>query len=164
MVLVQKELQNAYIGEYNPPYLYLRWTITANRYNINVTQMSEFEICNNNWTKMARPAGTTITGNIVWPSWETVDKLIDGSTSTKYCPNGALPIIITITLWSEVDFSTYNKYKRYTANDASDRDPKSWTIELSKDGVTWDNVSTITNANITTTRYALAWTWNITLP
>lgn len=144
-------------------YKYLKRTITANRNNIAVTQMSEFELCDSSWTKMSRPSWTTIVGNIVWPSWETVDKLIDGSVNTKYCPNGSLPIIITITLWSTVDFSTYNKYKRYTANDESGRDPKSRTLETSEDGVTWTTISTVTNANITTSRRSLAWTWNISL-
>lgn len=147
-----------------PPQQYLRWTITANRNNLTVTQMSEFEICNSSWTKMARPTWTTITWNIVWPWTETVDKLIDGSTSTKYCPNGSLPIIIMIGLPTKIDFSIYNKYKRYTANDESGRDPKSRTLETSADGVTWTTISTVTNANITTSRYALAWTWDITLP
>lgn len=124
--------------------------------------MSEFELCDSSWTKMSRPSGTTITGNIVWPWSETVDKLIDGSTSTKYCPNGSLPIIITITLWSTVDFSIYNKYKRYTANDWDGRDPVSWTIEASNDWSNWDTVSTVTNATITTNRYSLAWTWSFT--
>lgn len=144
-------------------YKYLRWTITANRNSPTVTQMSEFEICDSNWTKMSRPAGTSITGSIVWPWTETVDKLIDGSTSTKYCPNWSLPITITITLWSDVDFAVYDKYKRYTANDASERDPTSWTIELSTDWNNWITVATVTNATITTSRYALAFTWTITL-
>ena len=162
-VMQERELKNAYIGEYKEWYKYIRWTITANRNNIAVTQMSEFEICDNSWTKMARPSWTTITGSIIWPSGETVDKLIDGSTSTKYCPNGSLPIVITIELWAEIDLSVYNKYKRYTANDESGRDPKSWTIEASRDWSNWDTVSTVTNANITTTRYALAWTWDMTV-
>lgn len=163
MWLVQKELKNAYIGEYNPPYKYIKWYITANRGNLSVTQMSEFELCDANWTKMSRPALTTITWSIVWPGSETVDKLIDGSTSTKYCPNGSLPITITITLWADVDFSTYNKYRWYTANDYNTRDPISWTLSLSSDGSNWTEVSNISNATITTNRYALAWTWDITL-
>jgi len=145
-------------------YKYLRWTITANRNNINVTQMSEFEICDNNWTKMSRPSWTTITGNITWPSWETVDKIIDGSTSTKYCPNGALPVIITITLWESIKFDDYHTYKWYTANDESWRDPVSWTIEVSEDWNNWTTVDTVTNATITTTRYALAYTGTMVRP
>lgn len=126
--------------------------------------MSEFELCDSSWNKMARPTWTATTGNVVWPSWETVDKIIDGSTSTKYCPNGNLPIIITILLPVKIDLSTYNKYKRYTANDENGRDPKSWTLETSEDSTNWTTISTVTNANITTSRYALAWTWDITLP
>ena len=178
MTLVQKEpkaiklwttdIKKVYLGttKVRPTrmYKYIRWTITANRHNLNVTQMSEFEICNNSWTKMARPSWTTITGNIIWPSWETVDKILDGSVYTKYCPNWALPVIITITLWSKVDFSTYNKYKRYTANDESGRDPVSWKIEVSED---WTNrflVDNVANATITTTRYTLAYTGTMVRP
>lgn len=149
-----------------PPtsYRYIKRTITDNRNHSTVTQMSEFEICDNNWTKMSRPSGTSITWNIIWPWSETVDKIIDWSTSTKYCPNGSLPIIITIDLGTTVDFTTYNKYKRYTANDASQRDPISWNIALSNDWNEWITVSSVSNANITTNRYALAWTWDIVIP
>ena len=158
------DIKDIYVWTWWYKYKYLRWTITANRNNINVTQMSEFEICNSSWTKMSRPSWTTITGNIVWPNNETVDNILDGSVYTKYCPNWALPIIITITLWSKVDFSVYNKYKRYTANDESGRDPKSWTIELSNDGTNWKTASTVSNASITTSRYSLAWTWTLSAP
>lgn len=144
-------------------YKYLRWTITMNRGNIAVTQMSEFELYDSNWNKLSRPSGTSITGNIVWPWSETVDKILDGSVYTKYCPNWALPVIITITLGTDVDFSVYNTYKWYTANDASERDPTSWTIELSNDQSNWITVATVSNATITTSRYALAFTWTITL-
>lgn len=156
-------MKNAYIGEYQEWYKFLRWTITANRDNVSIVQMSEFEICDNNWTKMPRPSWTTITANHPWNNNEGIDKIIDGSTSTKYCTNNSVPIIVTISLWAEIDLSVYNKYKRYTANDASGRDPKSWTIEMSRNWSNWDTVSTVTDANITTTRYALAWTWDITV-
>ena len=144
-------------------YKYLRWTITMNRGNIAVTQMSEFGLYDSNWNKLSRPSGTSITGNIIWPWSETVDKIIDGSVYTKYCPNWALPVIITITLGTDVDFSVYNTYKWYTANDFSERDPVSWTIELSNDQSNWTTVATVSNATITTSRYSLAFTWTITL-
>ena len=34
-------MKNAYIGEYQEWYKYLRWTITANRDNVSIVQMSE---------------------------------------------------------------------------------------------------------------------------
>lgn len=151
------------VNNLSSEYKYLRWTITANRGNIAVTQMSEFELWDNNWNKLSRPSWTSITGNIIWPWSETVDKIIDGSVYTKYCPNWALPVIITITLGTDVDFSVYDTYKWYTANDASERDPTSWTIELSKDWNNWTTVDTVSGATITTSRYALAFTWSITL-
>lgn len=126
--------------------------------------MSEFEICDTNWTKMSRPAWTSITATKSGNSWEWIDKLIDWSISTKYCTPYAPPITITIDLWTTVDFSTYCKYKRYTANDSYPRDPITWTISLSNDGSNWTEVSNISNATITTARNTLAWTWDITIP
>lgn len=144
---------------------YLKFYISAvkNSSNNN-TQMSEFEICDSSWTKMARPSWTTITVDKAWNANEWIDKIIDGSTSTKYCTNNVPPITITIDFWETVDFSTYCKYKRYTANDYEARDPNSWTISLSNDWESRTEVSNISNANVTSTRYALAWTWDINLP
>ena len=154
---------NTEYKSYTEWYRYIKWYISANRSSPNVTQMSEFEICDNSWTKMARPSWTSITADKAWHSWEWIDKLIDGSTSTKYCTPNNPPITITIDLWTTVDFSTYNKYKRYTANDAYQRDPISWTISVSNDGSNWTEVSSVSNASITTSRNTLAWTWDITI-
>lgn len=146
-------------------YQYIKWAITADRWaDPRATQASEFEICDSNWLKMQRPAWTTISANHSWAvSSESIDKLIDGSVYTKYCTPYNPDIIITISLWSTVDFSVYNTYKWYTANDAPERDPVSRTIELSNDQSNWVTVDTVSDANITTSRYALAFTWTIIL-
>ena len=146
-------------------YQYIKWAITADRWaDPRATQASEFEICDSNGTKMPRPTWTTISANRSWAvSSESIDKLIDGSIYTKYCTPYNPDIIITISLWSAVDFSVYNTYKWYTANDATERDPVSWTIELSNDWNNWITVDTVANAEITTSRRVLAFTWTITL-
>jgi len=144
---------------------YLRWRITSTRWNPWVTQMSEFELWDNNWNQ--------INWNTYWasivsdPAWvsssEWAEQLIDGSVYTKCCVVNNPPVIETITFQTNVDFSVYNTYKWYTANDFPERDPISWAIEVSNDGINWIEVDVVTNANITTSRQTLAFTWTITV-
>lgn len=131
--------------------------------NVWTTQASEFEICDSSWTKMPRPSWTTITANHPWNNNEGIEKLIDGSTSTKYCTPYNPQIVITIDfgVWNGLNINSYPKYKWYTANDVADRDPNSWTIEVSDDWNSWEVTSTITNANVTGNRNTLAGTWDI---
>jgi len=148
-------------------YKYLRWSMTKNRANSTSTaiQMAEFGLYDWNWNKLTRPSWASVDCNQSYVYNEWPSNLIDWSLYTKFNTWGSYsdPLWLTITLWADVDFSVYNTYKWYTANDAPERDPVSWTIELSNDWNNWITVDTVANAEITTSRRVLAFTWTITL-
>ena len=152
---------------------YLRMTITAKRSSTeNLLQLSEIKLVTTNGTAFAWPSGTSVsakvsTGNVSTSSSETPAKLIDNSVSTKMCAqNGKnLPCTITIDLGSgkSIDLSVYSRWQWYTANDVANRDPTSFSFSASNDGVKWVELNAATNATVTTSRRALAYTGNLDL-
>lgn len=65
----------------------------------------------------------------------------------------------TVELQIGIEPSKYKSYGWYTAGDAEWRDPVTWSIYLSQDGVTWTQFSSVANASITWERSALAGRW-----
>jgi len=59
---------------------------------------------------------------------------------------------------------TYSKWRWYTANDASNRDPVSFKLEASNDNQNWIELDSAIDVDVTTTRQTIAYTGNITLP
>lgn len=67
-------------------------------------------------------------------------KLVDGDLTTKYLINP-----YATNLYMQLTFKTAQRiaaYKLTSANDASGRDPKNWTISASNDGNTWVTLDT----------------------
>lgn len=156
---------NQECSSYLTKYTYIRWYISAVRSSWQWIQMSEFELYDGSWNKIARPSWTTVeTSATTYPSSEWPNNIIDWSTSTKhYCQNQFIPLTLTINLWSKLGFKNIKQYKRYTANDSYERDPKTWTLSVSTDKTNWKEVSSVSNFSATSTRKTLAWTRNITL-
>ena len=84
-------------------------------------------------------------------------KLVDNNTNTKYLYN------YVPTSWFELKFPTAVAVGAYTftsANDASGRDPKNWTLQGSNDGTNWTVVDTRVDesfaARFQTKRYEIA--------
>ena len=73
---------------------------------------------------------------------EGVANLIDGDYSTKMCATASTAP--TITYQSKVK-AVPTSYVIVSANDADDRDPKSWTLSGSTDGTNWTTLDTQTN-------------------
>jgi hypothetical protein len=96
-------------------------------------------------------AGSTITSSRAGASDEfDANKLIDGNLNSKYYTGVTTsPWNFTIDLGSA---KTFNGYAWATAEDVSNRDPVSWTLDVSSDNVNWTTVSTISNYSTTTTR------------
>ena len=88
--------------------------------------------------------GGTITASHNGTSPEDKSKAFDQSTSTKWFASGAA------TPWLAYDFSgttarVITSYKVGSANDAADRDPKSWVLEGSNNGgSSWTAINTQT--------------------
>lgn len=148
-------------------YRYIRWNITANSGSIG-TQVSEFNLTD--WTNtMSRPAGTTVTcDKSTRPDWPA-QNLIDWSTSTKFGSEAWTPYAITFDLGdgNAVDPTVYDHYNWYQASDAETetlRNPTSWNVQFSEDGVYWETWSTVTWETIIDENSALAWTWTLTAP
>jgi autotransporter-associated beta strand protein len=135
---------------------YVRFTPILNRNNSagGDIQYSEFEL----WfggAKIAWPSGTTATipdgtGFNNWKEGPTM--IIDGDVNTKFYW-GPRIIPITIVMPESVSF---DEYRWYTANDANWRDPTSWKVETSLDGMAWTTVDERSAQTITTDREALA--------
>lgn len=88
-------------------------------------------------------------------------KLVDGDANTKYLYN------YVANSWFELRYQTPVKVEAYaftSANDASSRDPKNWTLQGSNDGTTWDILDTRVDemfaARFQTKRYEIAGTIN----
>ena len=121
-------------------------------------QLSRFKLMTAG-QEIAYPAGTTANGertNGNKPSEVPANLLLDDN-SKYYSDQGALnPIII------ELPFSVaFDGYTWYTANDASSRDPVTWTVEVSLDGITWTLVDRRDNEPITAPYNTKAGEWTL---
>ena len=144
-------------------YRYIKRDITAIKSNLWTTQVSEFEFIDNDWNLMSY-ANCTITAEYAWNTNEWIEMLIDWNTSTKYCTWHNPSLWILFDFWENwISVKTYNRYRRYTANDTYQRDPNNRTISWSNDNQNYEVISTVTWANVTNNRNSLAWTWEFTL-
>ena len=122
-------------------------------------QISEFELLLNG-EKVAYPAGTSAStsSSTYTPHGEDPPQAIDGDVGTKFY-NGISPVApLVITLPDAVFFDAY---RWYTANDVPGRDPLSWKVEASMDGVNWTVADNRSGQTITETRFTLAGTYSI---
>ncbi len=142
-------------------YRYIKFSVTKRRGGgSGYIQLSELRFLNADDEIFVWPSGTTITAtSSATGSYESVEKLIDGNTSTKYC--GSTPGYVTFEIdlgeSGSIDISIYRTWQWYTANDATDRDPISFSLSLSEDGVEYIEFDSVSDAEVTTTRSALAY-------
>jgi hypothetical protein len=91
---------------------------------------------------------------------EGKDKAFDNSTSTKW-------LDVSATSWIQFQFAGGNRYActEYTitsANDAQQRDPKSWTLKGSNDGASWTTLDSRSNVAFTARFQKLTFTFSNT--
>ena len=143
-------------------YRYLKFVIRQIRGNNGATQLSVFNLYDDNGNALSW-TGATATATVAGFSGEGAQNILDGQTSTKYCAQYTSGMSITIDAGSSgIDLSIYKTYKWYTANDEPARDPITWGIYASNNGTNWVTVAEVTNATIPTERYALAYTGSLT--
>lgn len=147
---------------------YLRIVVNALRGSTTVLQVSEIKILSKAGEFMSWPTETLVTSTIQETSEaESPKKLIDGSIETKFCSthfsSGAQ---INIDLKSNIlDRKEYTSWQWFTANDSPERDPVSFELLGSVDGIEFIALDSALNATITETRKALAYSGSIgTLP
>jgi autotransporter-associated beta strand protein len=122
-------------------------------YSTNNYQISEFHLMLDG-QGVSYPAGTLAYaplgfGNPV----ETPLQTIDNNVNTKFFSSFGQPNPLIVKLPAPMPF---DGYRWYTANDSTGRDPVTWTVSISSDGVNWTVVDTRSNQAITTSRNALA--------
>jgi hypothetical protein len=99
----------------------------------NSIQLSEFELLDASQSPL--PVATVTNPGGDNPAGENVENVIDGSVDTKWLDFLKGPL--------EFDFGSpvaVETYRFATANDAAERDPISWRLEGSTDGLTWEIV------------------------
>ncbi|CAN5430540.1 hypothetical protein BH23VER1_BH23VER1_02910 [soil metagenome] len=82
------------------------------------------------------------------PANETVDRLLDADTATKWLDFNILPVVLDFGSPVTVDSFTFA-----TANDSAWRDPISFGLEGSDDGTTWVPLSLVVNYPTPTARF-----------
>jgi gliding motility-associated-like protein len=110
-------------------------------------------------TTVTNPGGSN-------PSGEAPSNIYDGNTSTKWLDFNIKSSNRTSTLEFEFPGQGFDitGYSWTTANDGSERDPKSWKVFLSTNGADWTEVDNVTGFDATSSRFATAGTWTITAP
>lgn len=148
--------------------MWLRWTITKLKGSTNICQMAELYLYDKDGNKLGWISGTTVNApnQASYSSSEGPEKIIDGNVNTKFCllnfniyTTSGMSILIEIP--ETIEFTSYSYV---TANDAQERDPISWKLELSYDNTTWFNLSEVSDASITNTRMKETQKWDIKAP
>ncbi len=142
-------------------YLYYRWRITnvRNFSLANSVQASEFVFQRNG--SDVRPTATVTNPGGSNPVNEEPSKLYDNSTATKALDFNIKSTNVSVFLYTFSTAQTFTGYRWATADDASERDPITWTVEGSNNNSTWTVLHTVTNFSPTATRqtYVGPWTY-----
>ncbi len=113
----------------------------------NILQLAEMELvgtlANSGVEDITDLPGSVTAQYADAPNGEGIDKLIDNSTSTKY---------LTFHNAGWVQFQSQepffvSSYSIASANDAEERDPKSWSLKGSNDGANWSTMDVQDNIN-----------------
>jgi hypothetical protein len=130
-------------------FVHYRWTPTKlrNDAGANSIQVAEFQFFLAgepvSWTdaSVANPGGDS-------PGGESPPNIIDGDTGSKWLDFNKMGLIFTFPAATTVD-----AYRFATANDATERDPVSWTLEGSDDLLGWTLIDVVKNHPTTTDRF-----------
>ena len=137
---------------------YIKMTIFATRNSGMGMQLSLVQLLDGEDTVVPWPSGTTVTSNAPsYASGETPQNLLSNTDTEYYTstnPTVSNPSEIVFDLGTTLDF---NKWRWYTANDTTERDPASFALGVSSDG---ESFITIDNQAITptTNRRTIAYT------
>ncbi len=125
------------------PWRYVRWNITVNSGGVDI-QTQEFQLLSGGTPLNWDPA-VVVTNNKPNPATEGPQNLVDGNSATKWLAYAATCIVDI----DNVNGIIFDEYRFMTGSDAAQRDPDSWTLEVSNDGITWTVVSTVSGAAVT---------------
>lgn len=128
---------------YLAPFQYVRFIFTASR--VAGIQIQKVYFYSNATKLDCSTATATSTPDVIDP--HPASNLISNDLSKKYYYHmtSPLPVVVLIKFISPLSI---NRYSFISGNDVSDRDPKSWTVEVSSDNVNWRQVDTKQNYNM----------------
>lgn len=134
---------------------YLRWTITKRRGVQDSVQVDELEVLNGSTVVSLAAAVVTNPGgngpaNETAPNLVRAGKWLDWNFSTIGGTVGRSVVLID----RGSSAASFTGYRYRTANDYPERDPVSWTLERSADGVAYVVIDTRTDQSIPTARGA----------
>jgi uncharacterized protein (TIGR02145 family) len=138
-------------------YRYIRWVITKVRtYSSGVVQAADLVLLKTGTTVSWNPNAIATSPDSLYVSQsEEVQNILDNDSNTKWCninfaDNQIGESTVYIDNITPIDFDCYYYV---TANDEEVRDPISWTLSVSNDNINWTVVSTVTDAEITESRF-----------
>ncbi|MCL2104419.1 MAG: autotransporter-associated beta strand repeat-containing protein [Kiritimatiellaeota bacterium] len=160
-----------------PPEAIHRWfrlTLQETRFSTNATQISEFALYAADGTRRnlgltPGPGAAALAPSEFWTppyalgnvNTETALGLFDNATTTKWCLSNTYMDLADPATWRTVTLRLPDgppdeimSYNMATANDAEWRDPITWMLESSADGLNWQLIDARTNFIPVTTRYA----------
>lgn len=140
-----------------------------------IVQLSEIEFLDSEGILFDFPTNTIVTATIesaggteANPEKESPDKLIDGTTETKFCSQKWVAdsyILFDLGENENIDVFRYNIWRWYTANDTAsfpERNLKTFSLYGSNDNSTWELLDSAKNYSATSENFSLAYTGIIT--
>jgi len=154
---------------------YLRFTVHAARNEVNSVDFGSSGFCFaelrlfSNGEPVLYPAGTTVNapggsynnaGSYPYSPIRVVDNDISSDTNNRWYSDVMINPL-TVNMGRPISFDAYGLY---TAYNVPNRDPVSWTLEISNNKTDWYIIDQQTNAAVTTARAALAGPWALDIP
>ena len=139
----------------SPTFTYYRWQITSIRGGggDGHVQAAEFVFQLNGVDQTAITGGATVSNpGGTSPAGEEPSKLVDNNLATKWLDHNFTTSGVASYVFQFASPQRFTGYRWATANDATWRDPASWTIAASNNGTTWITINTITNYVATSSR------------
>lgn len=138
-------------------YSYYKFTIDACRSSTNMLQFAELNYYNN--SSELNYSGSTATYSTSFSGSEPPSAAFDNNASTKFVGyNVTTHPSLTIQLSTA---QAIDSYSYTTANDATDRDPITWSLYGSNDGTNWTLLDSRSGQTITSTRNVETQIWTI---
>lgn len=134
-------------------YKYLKFEITARKGGGDgLTQFSRLTFLDTYGQAIAWPSGITWSSNVSTYENDPINQY------SKFLGTNLPTITFTFPDNERFDLSTAINYCWYTANDQPVRDPVSWNMYVSNDGINWILIDARSNETITDTRDTVAFT------
>ena len=138
---------------------YLKWKITKVRGispHDGVLQATEFKLYQDG-TLYSWNANASATSDMTPISGYEASKLIDGSNSTKFATSQwgnvqTNECNIIFSLGETITIDAKTTYSYITGNDEASRDPISWVLYGSADGINWEELDSQTDFTLITSR------------